>query len=327
MDESPQPTDAAAERGDPLLPQRADPAGGAGGACAGSCAGLDCEILVVDSTGDGRAARLARRHPPVTVIEPPGRLSCGAARNAGAGQARGDYLLFLDADCVPAEGWGRGLREALARGHDVLSGAIANGTPDSRAGTLQFWTEFSRFCPSSRAGHHSFIPSFQLLIRRGLFQSAPPYAEEFLLAEDLIFFTRLRERGIEPGFHPAMVVRHLNRQSFPEVFRHLYRIGAGSGRARALHRGIRGSFLRWLFPALPLLLPYSWLGLAVRLGRAPGLAAGRKLGLLLLAAPGLACWHAGFACGLLFPRAAWFPPATARDAAAGTESAAEGPAR
>ena len=291
------------------------------------CAGLDCEILVVDSTGDGRAARLARRHPLVTVIEPPGRLSCGAARNAGASQARGDYLLFLDADCVPAEGWGRGLREVLSRGPAAASGAIDNGTPDSRAGTLQYWTEFSRFCPASRPGHHSFIPSFQLLIRRSVFQSVPPYVEEFLMAEDLVFFTRLRERGHAPGFNPAMVVRHLNRESFPEVFRHLYRIGAGSGRARALYRGIRGSFFRWLVPALPLLLPYSWLGLAARLGRAPGLPPGQKLGLLLLAAPGLACWHAGFASGLLFPRASWFPPAPARETAGGPETAAEGSAR
>lgn len=290
-------------------------------------AGLDCEILVVDSTGDGAADRLARRHPSVTVIEPPGRLSCGAARNAGAAQARGDYLLFLDADCVPAEGWGRGLREALSRAPDALSGAIDNGTPDSRAGTLQFWVEFSRFCPSSRPGHHSFIPSFQLLIRRSVFESVPPYAEELLLAEDLVFHARLRERGHKPGFYPGMVVRHLNRETFPAVFRHFYGIGAGSGRARALHPGVPGRFLRWLFPALPLLLPYSWLGLAVRLRRAPGLTAGRKLGLLLLAAPGLACWHAGFAGGLLFPRAAWFPPASAPRPAARAEEAVEGPAR
>jgi glycosyltransferase involved in cell wall biosynthesis len=277
---------------------------------------LDLEILVVDSTGDGAAEAIARSHPRTVVIASAVRLSCGAARNLGAARARGDYLLFLDADCVPENGWGRHLAAAVEGGADIQSGAIANGTPASWSGSLQFWIEFSRFHPFSRPDHHFFLPSFQLLVRRGLFLSLPPYPEDFLVAEDLVFFTRLRETGHTLRFNSAMVVRHLNRESFRIVLRHLFGLGAGSGRARALYPGIRGKWFRRFPIAVPLLFPYSWLGLAARLGRTPGLPAWKRGVLLALAVPGLAVWHTGFAVGLFFPRAWCLPPAPALQEAA-----------
>jgi glycosyltransferase involved in cell wall biosynthesis len=57
------------------------------------------EIIVVGQD----ARRLVPRSSPVRFIHTARVLSIGEARNLGARLASGDYLLFLDADCIAVE--------------------------------------------------------------------------------------------------------------------------------------------------------------------------------------------------------------------------------
>lgn len=259
--------------------------------------GQSCEILVVDSTGDGQAARTGREYPSVSVIETPRRLSGGAARNYGAERARAAFILFLDADCVPGPGWGQRVRQALSRRPALQSGAIANGTPNNLAGTLQYWIEFARFTRWSRPGQRPFVPSYQVLIDKALFLASPRYLETFLVAEDVVLSAWLRQRVTDFRFDPEMEVFHLNRRTLREVIRHLFRLGRGSGRARLLIPGLRGSFLTRFPPLAMGLVPYRWFTLVRGLAPAEGLSRGRKTLLALLFGPGLAIWCAGLATG------------------------------
>src|SRR5215470_6923002 len=63
------------------------------------------EVLVV---GSGLPALPS--DPRVTRIEAP-PAGPGANRNRGIAHARGEALIFLDADCAPRPGWLRALRE------------------------------------------------------------------------------------------------------------------------------------------------------------------------------------------------------------------------
>jgi len=171
-------------------------------AMSAQLAGLSYEIIVVDSASDGQAALLASAFPVVRVIEIPERLSCGAARNRGRQAAQGRLVLFVDADCVPAPDWGQHLRAAVARDPDILSGTIANGTPGSWSGSIQYWVEFSRFTPGGLHQERPFTPSFHLLLRRELLETLPPYPEDFLLAEDLVFDSYLKRAASRPGSTP-----------------------------------------------------------------------------------------------------------------------------
>lgn len=63
------------------------------------------EVVVADSSGDPTLAeRLAREAPAAGVVEAPGA-SYDAAKMLAASCARGRYVLFLDGDCLPEEGW------------------------------------------------------------------------------------------------------------------------------------------------------------------------------------------------------------------------------
>ena len=68
-----------------------------------TAAGVPCEVLVVDNgSTDGTRALCESRGIPVHSAP---QLRVGAVRNRGASIARGRLLAFLDADCVPGDGW------------------------------------------------------------------------------------------------------------------------------------------------------------------------------------------------------------------------------
>ena len=58
--------------------------------------GVTSEIIVVDNNSTDKTADLARQAGAQVVFEPINQI--GRARNAGAAEATGDWLLFLDAD-------------------------------------------------------------------------------------------------------------------------------------------------------------------------------------------------------------------------------------
>src|SRR5688572_5665963 len=62
------------------------------------------EILVVDNGSTDDTAAVAHAVPGVTVIEE-ARPGSYAARNRGLVAARGEYVAFTDADCLPAPDW------------------------------------------------------------------------------------------------------------------------------------------------------------------------------------------------------------------------------
>src|SRR5687768_14360391 len=62
-------------------------------------AGWLSELIVCDNNSTDRTAEIARAAGATVVFEPQNQIA--RARNAGAAQARGDWLFFIDADSYP----------------------------------------------------------------------------------------------------------------------------------------------------------------------------------------------------------------------------------
>ena len=59
----------------------------------------DSELIVCDNNSTDRTAEIAREAGAIVAFEPVNQIS--RARNAGAAKARGDWIIFVDADSHP----------------------------------------------------------------------------------------------------------------------------------------------------------------------------------------------------------------------------------
>jgi glycosyltransferase involved in cell wall biosynthesis len=162
------------------------------------------EVIVVDNGSRDATAAEAKRASVVTsvVVRPRGE-GPGAARNAGVAASVGELLAFIDADCVPADGW---LAHGGARLEDcdIVQGRVAPD-PAVRPGPFDRTLSVGRL--------HGLFESANLFVRRDLFERLggfPPGLERSgaPFGEDAIFGWRAVRAGARAGFCPEALVHH-----------------------------------------------------------------------------------------------------------------------
>jgi GT2 family glycosyltransferase len=161
----------------------------------------DFEVIVSDDTPAAqRVAEPAPDLPFVRAVEGP-RRGPASNRNCGASQARGEWLIFVDDDCVPLPGFLRGYRDALRAHPDckIFEGRIAADRPKARV---------DEESPISESG--GFLWSCNLAIRRDLFTQLQGFCEEFPYAamEDVDFRLRVTAAGEQFLYVPNALVIH-----------------------------------------------------------------------------------------------------------------------
>jgi GT2 family glycosyltransferase len=214
------------------------------------------EVIVVDSSTDN-TPRLLGDIPGLRIIHREERLFPGAARNLGAEYARGRILAFIDADCNASPRWLPVILESHALGHPVVGGSIANGAPESKVGSAEYFLEFGEFSPARPAGPVRFAPTCNFSIHREVFRKSRGFPD-LRASEDVLFGLRLQEMGVAVRFEPEALVFHRCRTALAPFVRNQVLLGRGSAAARRM-AGLPGAFvvrLPFLVPALPALRIY-----------------------------------------------------------------------
>ena len=167
---------------------------------AGDAAGRRYEIIVVDDASTDRTAEIAREQG-CRVVQVELR-QIGAVRNAGAAQAVGETLVFLDADTILLEATLAAALQTLERG------AVGGGASLAFDGPTALWAEAIVLIGNVLCRWTRLAPGCFLFVRRSAFAEIggfdPRYfaAEEWVLSRALACrgeFVVLREKSITSG--------------------------------------------------------------------------------------------------------------------------------
>jgi glycosyltransferase involved in cell wall biosynthesis len=238
---------------------------------------IELEVLVADDgSTDGTAARATAAG--ARVVQQPGSPgNPGAARNRAVSQARGDVLVFLDADCMPVSGWFSAHLAAQNVGHAIVGGslALAPGLPWSAR--ADYYVSSYHVHPGRSPGPVPNHPPANLSVRRDVFQATSGFAESFAVAdghEELGWQREAASRNIPVYFDPHAMVLHWNRPGLGNLLGRSYRWGYSALEAKSASRVSRGAWL-YRLPLLAMLAAYPVSLLEVGYITALWIAAGR----------------------------------------------------
>jgi cellulose synthase/poly-beta-1,6-N-acetylglucosamine synthase-like glycosyltransferase len=175
--------------------------------------GLDAELIVVDDGSRDQTRAIAQR-PNVNVVRGAGR-GPASARNLGARCARGELLVFLDADTVPRPGW---LAEMLAPFVDPAVVAVKGRYYTLQHGMIPRFAQLEfedKYARLERARRIDFVDTGTAAYRRDAFLCSAGFDEGFSMpsAEDVELAFRLSAAGAQFVFNPRAGVWHRHAET------------------------------------------------------------------------------------------------------------------
>jgi cellulose synthase/poly-beta-1,6-N-acetylglucosamine synthase-like glycosyltransferase len=188
------------------------------GACLDALAlqdvpGANAELIVVDDGSVDQTCAIAQR-PGVRVLRSAGR-GPASARNVGARHARGEILVFLDADTVPRPGW---LGEMQAPFVDPLVVAVKGRYYTFQRGLIPRFAQLEfedKYARLERARRIDFVDTGTAAFRRDAFAASGGFDEAFGVpsAEDVELAFRLSASGARFVFNSAAGVWHQHAET------------------------------------------------------------------------------------------------------------------
>jgi glycosyltransferase involved in cell wall biosynthesis len=162
--------------------------------------GFTSEIIAVDNNSTDSTAKLARQAGALVVFEPINQI--GRARNAGAAQATGDWLLFLDADSLLSPGLLADILRAIEDGKSVGCGCTLRmqGLPWWATSILQLWMGASIL--------FRWASGAMLVCRSDAFRDIGGFTQELYAAEEIRLSRQLKRWGRQRGLQFVILTEH-----------------------------------------------------------------------------------------------------------------------
>jgi glycosyltransferase involved in cell wall biosynthesis len=158
------------------------------------------EIIVVDNNSTDNTANLARQAGAQVVFEPINQI--GRARNTGATQATGDWLLFLDADSELNPGLLADILRLIEDGKSVGCGSTLrmHGLPWWANWTLKLWTGTSIL--------FRWAAGALVVCRRDAFRDVGGFNQELYAADEITLSEQLKQWGRQRGLQFSILTKH-----------------------------------------------------------------------------------------------------------------------
>ena len=161
----------------------------------------ESEVVVCDNNSTDRTAEIARAAGARVVLEPFNQIA--RARNTGAREAKGDWLLFIDADSWPSAELFADVVAAIDSGQCLAGGSTVALEPGPHwRGRLvvRLWNGLSRV-RRLMAGSFIFCETSE-------FRHLGGFSEKHFAAEEIELSVRLKKRAKETGRRILILTRH-----------------------------------------------------------------------------------------------------------------------
>lgn len=210
-------------------------------------------IVAVNTRMTGPVRPNSQVESGVRWIDASHRAGPSYARNAGAREARGTYLLFCDADDEVATRWVPAMLEALDGGSAVVSGPLEYQLLNHPKNVWR--TDASTELPS-KMQHLPFAPSCNIGIRKSTFEDIGGWDESLLAGEDADLSWRLQYAGHRIAFSEEATVHYRLREAIRDTFRQSRSYGTGDRALlrKHIHNGAKTSADDWARFLLSLIL-------------------------------------------------------------------------
>jgi glycosyltransferase involved in cell wall biosynthesis len=160
----------------------------------------ETELIVCNNNSTDRTPEIAAAAGAHVVFAPINQIS--RARNAGAAEATGDWLLFIDADSFPTRALFADVVLAIESGRYVAGGSTLRFDTDDRVArfVIEWWNLSSRVL---RWAAGSFI-----FCDAAAFRAIGGFTAALYAAEEIDLFRRLKRHGRRNGRTVVILSRH-----------------------------------------------------------------------------------------------------------------------
>jgi glycosyltransferase involved in cell wall biosynthesis len=199
-------------------------------------------ILVLNGVANNCLKDIQTGFPSVKVIYKPRMMNPAVARNLGAHRATGDYILFVDADCLLDEHYFKILKSKIPERRDVIVGAVKACSPRSdleKCEAVEHDDAFRKyvFSENGRMLARTLVGA-NFLIRREIFRDIGGFNGYLESAEDRELGARLYTKGYQIEYYPQLVVYHQFHRSYTRTLkRHLWH-ARGNSKVYKMYPGI-----------------------------------------------------------------------------------------
>jgi glycosyltransferase involved in cell wall biosynthesis len=222
----------------------------------------DFELIVVDDGSTDSTKEILKKFQSNSKVKLFFQTHKGiaSARNTGIHCSSGEFVAFIDSDCIAEKNWLEELLKSFSDKISVSSGG-PNRTPKNRNQkgknfglVLDFFskTGSSYVKNSNKLIEVSHNPSCNSIYRSRILKEFNGFNERLSSNEDPELDFRIKRKGYKIVFNPKAIVFHYRKDSFKKVLKQAFWFGKGRMQAIKLHLGMAEWFR--LIPSLFLAL-------------------------------------------------------------------------
>jgi rhamnosyltransferase len=212
----------------------------------------ELEVIVIDSDSEDKTVEIVRSYPEVKLKEIPAEsFGHGSTRNLGAEMAKGDVLVFLNADAIPVDSnWLGPLLNRLMEDKEI-AGVFSRQLPKEGC-HLYMVRDLAKSMPAEPfLRHKSSAMDFMIFstVSCAVLKSTWerfPFKDEIIIAEDQEWAARVLAQGFKIAYEPASTVYHSHNYTPQELFHVKRRVGQAENRFKSgFAARVMGFILVW----------------------------------------------------------------------------------